>query len=117
MVAFTVGDGRFDATCAGKTSLPHMAIGSDASHSERFYSSGNERSQARFNPPWVKDQVMGYYIKKTDEFRFLVDLMNQNMEDKTVYMTMTYDVCLRHEGALCYYVNTHVVCDWPTARH
>src|ERR1700742_2603374 len=96
MVAFTVGDGRFDATCAGKTSLPHMAIGSDASHSERFYSSGNERSQARFNPPWVKDQIMGYYIKTSDEFRFIVDLMNQNMEDKTVYMTMTYDVCSYH---------------------
>lgn len=25
---------------------------------------------------------------------FCSDLMNQNMEDKTVYMTMTYDVSL-----------------------
>jgi hypothetical protein len=91
MVAFAVGPGRMDPTCVNKTSLPHMAIGSDASRSERFYSSGNERSEARFNPPWVKDSVMGYYLNPTDKFSFIVDLMNQNKEDKVVYMTMTYD--------------------------
>lgn len=91
MVALAVGPGRMDPTCVGKTSLPHMVIGSDAAHSERFYSSGNERSQARFNPPWVKDQVLGYHLNPTDKFAFIVDLMNQNMDDRTVYMTMTYD--------------------------
>jgi hypothetical protein len=94
MVAFTVGENRMDPTCVGKVSLPHMVVGSDASKSERFFSSGNERSQARFNPPWVKDSIMGYYLLPTDKFSFIVDLMNQNMDDRTVYMTMTYDVKL-----------------------
>lgn len=72
MVAFTVGANRMDPTCVGKTSLPHMAIGSDASKSERFYSSGNERAHARFNPPWVKDSIMGYHLLPTDKFAFIV---------------------------------------------
>lgn len=82
-----------DPPCVGTLSLPHMAIGSDASKSERFYSSGNERSEARFTPPWAKpeDPILGYHLNPTDKFAFIVDLMNQNMEDKTVYMTMTYD--------------------------
>jgi hypothetical protein len=91
MVAFTVGSGRMDPTCVNKTSLPHMVIGTDPAKAERFFSSGNERSQARFNPPWVKDQVLGYYLNPTDKFSFIVDLMNQNMDDRVVYMTMTYD--------------------------
>lgn len=61
-------------TCVGKTSLPQMVSGSDASKSERFYSSGNERSQARFNPPWVKDSIMGSYLLPTDKFAFIVSV-------------------------------------------
>jgi hypothetical protein len=71
--------------------LPSLAIGSDSSHSERFFAAGNEKSDARFNPPWVKDELMGYYMYKNDKIAFLVDLMNQNPDDRTVYMTITYD--------------------------
>lgn len=71
-----------DPTCVNKTSLPHMVIGSDAGKSERFFSSGNERSVAKFNPPWVKDQILGYYLYATDKFSFIVDLMNQNRKSQ-----------------------------------
>jgi hypothetical protein len=91
MVAFTVSPDRRDPTCAGLTSLPSLAIGSDSSHSERFFAAGNEKSDARFNPPWVKDEMMGYYLYKNDKIAFLVDLMNQNLDDRVAYMTITYD--------------------------
>lgn len=91
MVAFTQGPKRMDPTCVGKMSMPHMLMGSSPSNSERFFSVGNEKSVARFNPPWVKNQVLGYHLYDSDKFSFIVDLMNQNKEDKTVYMTLTYD--------------------------
>jgi hypothetical protein len=91
MVAFTGGPNRMDPTCVGKFSLPHMLMNSDPSKSERFFSVGNEKTPASFNPPWVKDQVLGYHVYATDKFSFIVDLMNQNKEDKTVYMYLTYD--------------------------
>ena len=34
----------------------------------------------------------GYHITKEDKFAYLVDLMNANMEDRIVYLTMTYDL-------------------------
>lgn len=34
----------------------------------------------------------GYHIRKSDSFKFLIDLMNMNMEDRVVYMTMYYDI-------------------------
>jgi hypothetical protein len=91
MVAFTVGPKRMDPTCIGKMSLPHMLMNSDASKSERFFSVGNEKTPSSFNPPWVKNETLGYHIYDSDKFSFIVDLMNQNKEDKTVYMTLTYD--------------------------
>jgi hypothetical protein len=91
MVAFTVGPKRMDPTCIGKMSLPHMLMNSNPSQSERFFSVGNEKTPSSFNPPWVKDQVMGYHLYDSDKFSFIVDLMNQNKEDKTVYMYLTYD--------------------------
>jgi hypothetical protein len=39
----------------------------------------------------------GYHITKEDKFAYLVELMNMNMKDTTVYLTMTYDYL---EGAL-----------------
>jgi O-glycosyl hydrolase len=91
MVAFAVGPNRMDPTCVGKISLPHMLMNSDPSKSERFFSVGNEKTPASFNPPWIKNQVLGYHLYGSDKFSFIVDLMNQNKEDKTVYMYLTYD--------------------------
>lgn len=91
MVHFTMGPGRQDATCYGKRSLPHVDVGTSPSNSERYFSSGNERTF--INPDrGGADTKFGYHIKTTDRMAFIVDLMNMNMEDKTVYMTMTYDI-------------------------
>lgn len=34
----------------------------------------------------------GYHLRKEDQYRFIVDLMNMNMDDRTVYLTITYDL-------------------------
>lgn len=70
-----------------------------------MFSSGNERTKLVV-PAWGFKNV-GYKIRKTDKFAAIVDLMNENMEDKTVsstrcsksdiadtskvYLTLTYD--------------------------
>ena len=90
MVVFTVGNERKDATCGKQTmSLPHMLIGSSSQYSERFFSSGNERTHAQM-PNWGVTNV-GYHLHTSDKFSFIVDLMNENQEDKTVYLTLTWD--------------------------
>lgn len=38
----------------------------------------------------------GYKLYDTDQFSALIELMNENMEDKTVYLTMTYDIVRGH---------------------
>lgn len=91
MVLLNQGPGRMDPTCVGKTSLPHMVVGSDAGHSERVFSSGNERTRVLFTPPFAPDAKMGYFVNKADKFLFIVDLMNMNQVDHTLYMTITYD--------------------------
>lgn len=100
MVAFTQGSKRMDPTCVGKFSMPHMLMGSSPSNSERFFSVGNEKSVARFNPPWVKDQLLGYHLYENDKISFIVDLMNQNKQDKVVYMTLTYDYIEGHPNGI-----------------
>jgi hypothetical protein len=89
MVAFTVGAGRSDPTCAGRMSLPHVAVLSSASGSERFFASGNERSVISL-PGWNITNA-GYPIRKADRLALIIDLMNQNADDRIVYLTMTYD--------------------------
>jgi hypothetical protein len=89
MVAFLVGTGRSDPTCAGRLSLPHMAILSSAAGSERFFASGNERSRITF-PNWNVTNA-GYPLRSNDRLALIVDLMNQSAEDKIVYVTMYYD--------------------------
>jgi hypothetical protein len=89
MVAFLVGPGRSDATCANKMSLPHVAIMSSGSGSERFFASGNERSVISL-PSWNITNA-GYPVRKADRLALIIDLMNQNAEDKVVYLTMYYD--------------------------
>jgi hypothetical protein len=99
MVALAVGPGRWDSTCyetGYEKSLPHFAIGTDAQHSERWFASGNERTPADLTQFVKAGKKIGYFIKKTDEHRFIVDLMNMNMKSELVYLTMTYDLL---EGA------------------
>jgi hypothetical protein len=91
MVLFNSGPKRFDPTCVGKTSLPHLLIGSNPGKSERLMASGNERTQTRFNSPYNPGEKLGYYMDAADKFAFIVDFMNENKEDKVVYLTMTYD--------------------------
>jgi hypothetical protein len=91
MVLFNSGPKRFDPTCVGKTSLPHILIGSSPGKSERLMASGNERTQTRFNSPYNPGEKLGYYMNPEDKFAFIVDFMNENKEDKVVYLTMTYD--------------------------
>ncbi|KAF2428039.1 hypothetical protein EJ08DRAFT_719738 [Tothia fuscella] len=89
-VLFNVGPGRQDATCSS-ISLPHMLVGSSASGSERLFSSGNERTQA-IVPNWPTGKNVGYKLKKEDKFALIVDLMNENMKDEVVYLTITFDI-------------------------
>jgi len=89
MVALNIGKGRKDATCAAHgMSLPHIDVQTTPGGSERFFSSGNERTPFDYSKNKVK---AGYRVKQGDKFSFIVDLMNMNMEDKKVYMTITYE--------------------------
>jgi hypothetical protein len=95
MVLVNIGPGRSDATCDWlPISAPHMIAGSLPRNSERIFSSGNERTKVIF-PTWNKNDV-GYKLKTTDKFALIVDLMNENMVDKVVYLTMTYDIVPGH---------------------
>jgi len=90
-VLFNIGPGRKDATCQDfPVSAPHMIVGSTAQGSERIFSSGNERTPA-IMPDWEEKNV-GYKLKKADKFAMIVDLMNENMQDKVVYLTITFDL-------------------------
>ena len=55
-----------------------------------MFSSGNERTPA-FLPQWSGATNVGYHMKPTDKLAFIVDLMNENMEDKVGYLTITFD--------------------------
>lgn len=51
---------------------------------------GNERSAFIYNPNENGlESGSGYHLKKEDKFAYLVELMNMNMQDAVVYMTMT----------------------------
>jgi len=88
MVAINIGKGRSDATCANTMSLPHVDVGTSPAMSERFFSSGNERTFFEFASTGKK---AGYYVAPSDKFSFIVDLMNTNKADKRVYMTIDYE--------------------------
>jgi len=91
MVMMNIGPNRMDPTCVGQTSLPHMLLNTTPSKAERVFSSGNERSRVLFTPPFSPNAKMGYFLNKADKFSFIVDLMNMNNHDETLYMTLTYD--------------------------
>jgi hypothetical protein len=90
MVHLNIGPGRADPTCYGKQSLPHVDVGASPSNGERYFSSGNERTVVLLDVLGA-DTKAGYHIKSTDKFAYIVDLMNMNMQDKTVYVTMYYE--------------------------
>jgi hypothetical protein len=92
MVHFVEGPTRWDPVCYNSGSLPHVAVQASVTRAERNYFCGNERTPFNYNPDG-KDlsKGSGYQLTPDDRFHFLVDLMNMNMEDKLVYMTMTYD--------------------------
>jgi hypothetical protein len=90
MLIFTVGKDRKDATCGDRDiNLPAVLVGATSQNSERLLASGNERTPI----VWPADQIKaGYKLRAADKLSLIVDLMNDNMEDKTVYVTVTYDV-------------------------
>jgi hypothetical protein len=92
MVALTLGPNRWDPTCIGNDdSLPHLVVGTNPSQSERLFASGNERTPLDISKLTINGKKAGYFIGKEDHFRFIVDMMNMNMDDRVVYLTMTYD--------------------------
>ncbi|KAE9977574.1 hypothetical protein BLS_001283 [Venturia inaequalis] len=87
MVAFVSGPTRWDPTCYGKVSLPHWSVSSMPSKTERYFSSGNERSAFRFEA----GGNTGYHLGEADVLSWVIELMNMNMDDRVVYVTQTYD--------------------------
>jgi hypothetical protein len=71
-----------------------MAILSTAAESERFFSSGNERTPADIYQTGIK---AGYHVAKEDKWSFIVDLMSQNMMAKDVYLTITFEYVPENE--------------------
>jgi hypothetical protein len=67
MVQFTMGPDRWDLTCYGRISLPHIAIGTTPGKAERYFLSGNERSVVNLDA-LGKDTIAGYHLKPTDTF-------------------------------------------------
>jgi hypothetical protein len=68
-----------------------MLISSSPAKSERLMASGNERSKKTFNSPYNPGEKLGYFMNAADKFALIVDFMNENREDKVVYLTITYD--------------------------
>ena len=87
MVLMSQGAGKRDPTCANNAfSLPHFAVGGTGANTERIFASGNERT-----PVVMPDNLnYGYPVAAADRFHLLVDLMNENVAPKQVYMTIKY---------------------------
>jgi hypothetical protein len=64
-------------------------VGFNPSSSERFWASGNERTPIRFADWNITDA--GYRMAKGDILSMIVDLMNMNKQDQTIYVSITYD--------------------------
>jgi hypothetical protein len=81
MVFFNNGPGRQDTVCPGNKD-------------ERFFSSGNERSPTDMtNNGTLKN---GYYIKPTDRWWIMLELMNMNPDNRKIYLTVTYEYVPQH---------------------
>jgi hypothetical protein len=94
MVHFNAGPTRWDPVGwnYGILCLPFLPVRNTVTKAERFYTAGNERSAFNYNPRENGiESGSGYHLKHEDKFSYLVELMNMNMEDRVVYVTMTYD--------------------------
>ena len=67
--------GRSDATCAG---TPLGQLG------QRFFASGNERTPVKLPPGY------GYYVRRSDAWNMISDLMNMNPTSETVYVKVRF---------------------------
>jgi hypothetical protein len=95
MILYNQGPGREDLTCNHRDiSVPHASIGGTPRDTERIFASGNERSNIVFPNSGVKDA--GIKLRSTDKFAAVLEFMNENPEDKVVYLTMTYDFVPGH---------------------
>jgi hypothetical protein len=56
---------------------------------QRMYSAGNEREVSRLNPNGLK---YGLSIGPLDQYTMVVELMNQNPQNISVYVTQTYEL-------------------------
>jgi hypothetical protein len=93
MVHFVEGPTRWEPVCNGRISLPYARINLSPARAERNYFCGNERTAFNHNPNGTDlSRGTGYQITWDDRFHYLVDIMNMHMEDKLVYLTMTYDI-------------------------
>ncbi|KAF2432732.1 hypothetical protein EJ08DRAFT_658730 [Tothia fuscella] len=95
LILFNGGPGRVDTTCKSRdVSVPHASVGAVTSNTERIFAAGNERVEGILPNMGVTDA--GYKLYDTDRLSALIELMNENMEDKIVYLTMTYDIVRGH---------------------
>jgi hypothetical protein len=64
-----------------------------AKNTERYFVTGNERTPFNFYKAGAGGGASSaYHLDAADRFFYLVELMNMNMKDATVYITMTYDI-------------------------
>jgi hypothetical protein len=56
------------------------------------FTSGNERSPLLYNTGTDISSGTEFYLRKEDKFMNLVELTNMFMEDKVVYVAMTYEI-------------------------
>jgi hypothetical protein len=95
MILYNSGPGREDYTCNHRdVSVPHAVIGSTPRATERIFASGNERVRISFTDGGVKDA--GMKLRSTDKLGAVLEFMNENSEDKIVYLTMAYDFIEGH---------------------
>src|ERR1700759_1959614 len=105
MVHFVAGPKRWDAVAYNVPScLPHEGVNSmggaalgrgniNAKNSERYFVTGNERLPFHYYQPGKgSGNNTAFHLESADRFFYLVELMNMNMNDATVYITMTYDI-------------------------
>jgi hypothetical protein len=94
-VLMNIGPGREDITCLHRdVSVPHVSIGATAHTAERIFASGNERTSLIVSRMGAKD--VGYKLNAPDKLGSTLELMNENREDATVWITITWDYVEGH---------------------
>jgi hypothetical protein len=68
-----------------------------ARNADRPFVTGNERTPFHYYRPTAPGGGSAFHLDAADRYFYLVELMNMNMNDATVWITMTYDIT---EGAL-----------------